>query len=148
MSTRRNGDTDPVSVSATDLAHRPLGGFGRVLVVEADPDAAASTAALFRLKNFDAHTAPTAAAALALAAKYRPAVVVLDLDLPDADGADLIRRLRAAPGPPAVVVVTGHTDLAHRRAATAAGAAEYLLKPADPTALVGLLHRFCGTDPD
>ncbi|MBX9584192.1 MAG: response regulator, partial [Gemmataceae bacterium] len=70
----------------------------------------------------------------------------LDLDLPDADGCDLIRRVRAAPRPPAVVVVTGHTDQARRRAAAAAGAAEYLLKPADPDALVALLRRYCGTE--
>ena len=148
MGTPRDHDPDRAAVSATDLVLTPLGGSGRVLVVEADPDAAASTAALFRLKNFDARTAPDAAAALKAVAAHRPAVVVLDLDLPDADGADLIRRVRAAPGSPAVVVVTGHTDLAHRRAAVAAGAAEYVLKPADPDALVGLLHRFCGTEPD
>jgi CheY-like chemotaxis protein len=148
MGTPRDHDADRPSVSATDLVHAPLGGAGRVLVVEADPDAAASTAALFRLHNFDARTAPTAAAALAALAAHRPAVVVLDLDLPDADGCDLIRRLRAAPRPPAVVVVTGHTDAAHRRAAAAAGAAEYLLKPADPDTLVGLLRRYCGTDAD
>lgn len=146
MGTPRHHDADPAAVSATDFALTPLGGAGRVLVVEADPDAAASTAGLFRLKNFDARTAPTAADALAVLAAHRPAVVVLDLDLPDADGCDLIRRVRAIPRPPAVVVVTGHTDHARRRAAAAAGAVEYLLKPADPTALVELLHRLC--DPD
>ena len=71
-------------------------------------------------------------------------MVVLDLDLPDGDGCELIRRVRAVAEPPAVVVVTGHTDLARRRAATAAGADAYLLKPADPDALVGVVSDLCG----
>ena len=145
MSTPRDQSAVETEVSATDFAHPRLGG-DRVLVVEADPDAAASTAAMLRLYAFDAHSAPSAAAALAAVAADRPAAVVLDLDLPDADGCDLIRRVRAAPRPPAVVVVTGHTDLARRRAAAAAGAAEYLLKPADPVALVTLLTRLCRPD--
>src|SRR5207253_84920 len=80
-------------------------------------DAAAALTALLRLRGFDAQTARTASDALAATATDRPHVVVLDLDLPDGDGCELIRRVRAVAEPPAVVVVTGHTDLARRPAA-------------------------------
>jgi DNA-binding response OmpR family regulator len=130
-------------LSATDLIPTALGG-GRVLVVEEDEDAVVSLTVMLRLNGFDARAARTAAAALAAASDARSQVAVLDLDLPDGDGCEVIRRLRALPAAPAVVVVTGHTDLARRRAAADAGAAAVLLKPADPIELVRLVNRLCG----
>ena len=103
--------------------------------------AAVVMAALLRLRGFDAQAARTGADALAAAADHQPRVVVLDPDLPDADGCDVIRRLRASAGSPAVVVVTAHTAAAVRRAVTAAGAAACLLKPADPDELVEIVGR-------
>lgn len=129
-------------MTATDFAMPALGGW-RVLVVDADADAAASTAGVLRLYHFDAHTARTGAAVLSAVAADPPAAVVIDLDLPDADPCEVIRRVRARPNPPAVVVLTGHTDLAHRRAAAAAGADKYLLKPAEPAELAALLRLIC-----
>jgi DNA-binding NarL/FixJ family response regulator len=70
-------------------------------------------------------------------------VVVVDLGLPDGDGIEVIRTARAGQDPPAVVVVSGHTAPALRNAAAAAGATDYLLKPADPVALAGLVARLC-----
>ncbi len=136
------GDPADAPLTATDLAARPLGG-SRVLVLESDPDGAASLAAVLRLSGFDADEAHSGAEALRVAAKTRPRAVLMDLSLPDADPLRVIRQFRAAPSPPAVVVVTGDTSPAARAAATAAGAAGYLLKPADPQALVGLVHRLC-----
>lgn len=141
MTNRRKPDSGEVNLTATDLAPRRLGG-GRVLVVDSGEDAAATLAAVLRLNGYDASTARTGADTLKALA-LRPGALVLDLDLPDVDACDLIRRVRARPDPPAVIVVTGHTDAGHRLAATEAGAAEYLLKPAEPTELVRLLMRLC-----
>jgi DNA-binding response OmpR family regulator len=127
-------------MTATDLAMPVLGGV-RVLVVEGGEDGAVSLTALLRLKGFDARTARTAADALRHVSKDRPDAVVLDPDLPDADGCEVIRRVRACPDPPPIVVLTGHTAPAVRRAVAAAGAAAIVLKPADPDALVRLLGR-------
>lgn len=127
-------------MTATDLVMRPLGG-ACVLVAEGDPDDSAALTAVLRLNGFDAREARTAEAALRATAEARPAVLVVDLDLPDGDGCALIRRARRLPDPPAVVVVTGHTAEGVRRAASAAGAAAYLLKPADPVELAHLVGR-------
>ena len=132
--------TEPSEITPTDLVMPVLGGF-RVLVVAADADSAASLAAVLRLRGFEANAARTGAAALEAVAADRPKVVVLDPELPDADGCDLIRRIRAAAGSPAVVVVTGETSQALRLAVTAAGANACLLKPADPDRLVSLIGR-------
>lgn len=127
-------------MTATDLVMPALGGR-KVLVVEGGEDEAAALTAVLRLKGFDARTARTGAAALSHVSANRPDAVVLDPDLPDADGCDVIRRVRACPDPPPVVVLTGHTAPAIRRATSAAGAAAFVLKPADPDELVHLLGR-------
>lgn len=129
-------------MTATDLAPRRLGG-GKVLVVDSGEDSAATMTAMLRLNGFDAETARTGAAALKTVASQKPGVVIIDLDLPDADPCDIIRRFRAKVDPPAVIVLTGHTDQGHRRAAAEAGAVDYLLKPAEPAELVRLLMRLC-----
>jgi DNA-binding response OmpR family regulator len=134
-------------MTATDLVHRVVGGR-RVLVIEPDADTAASLTAALRLHGLDARAAHTGAAALAVAADTDPDVVVTDLDLPDADGCAFIRRVRAWPRPPAVVVVSGHTADGRRKAAVAAGAAEYRLKPADPAELAEVVRRLCGLAED
>jgi DNA-binding response OmpR family regulator len=127
-------------MTATDLAMPVLGG-AKVLVVERAEDDAVALTALLRLKGFDARTARTGAAALSCVSTDRPHAVILDPDLPDADGCDVIRRVCACPDPPPVVVLTGHTAPAIKRATSAAGASAFVLKPADPDELVRLLGR-------
>jgi CheY-like chemotaxis protein len=129
-------------MTATDLVQPVLGGR-RVLVLEPDADAAATLTAALRLYGLDAHAAGTGAAALALAADAPPDAVVTDLDLPDADACAFIRRVRTWPRPPAVIVVSGHTALGRKKAAIAAGAAEYRLKPTDPADLADAVLRLC-----
>ncbi|MDO9410244.1 response regulator [Patulibacter sp.] len=73
-----------------------------------------------------------AAAALDAVQKHRPELVLLDRYLPDADGIDLLRRLRGArDGAPDVLMLTAARDLASVRSAVRAGALHYLLKPVD-----------------
>lgn len=130
-------------MTATDIVMPVLGG-PRVLVAEADPDGSVALTAMLRLNGFDAREARTGAAALVAASQTCPRVLILDLDLPDLDGCELIRRVRRLPAPPAVVVVTGHTADGVRKAAAQAGAAAFLLKPADPGDLARLVHQLCG----
>lgn len=79
----------------------------------------------------------------ALAADAHLDVVLVDLGLPDGDGVQLIRAIRARPSPPEVMVVSVFGDEAHVVAALEAGATGYLLKDASPvdvgTAIVDLL---------
>jgi len=132
-------------VTATDLAPRRLGG-GRILVVESSEDSAACLTAMLRLNGFDARSACTGFEALQALAEHRPEAIIVDLDLPDMDACDIIRRVRSGSHPPATtLVVTAHSDIGHRLAALNAGAAAYLLKPAEPTILVQLLQDLCSS---
>ena len=72
--------------------------------------------------------APNAARALDLAASAEPALIVLDLALPDADGLDLCRDLRAFTSAPILVLSARHTDR-DKVMLLDAGADDYLVKP-------------------
>src|SRR5436305_959720 len=122
----------------TDIAE-PVPGGVRVLVAGGGEDDAIILTAMLRLRGFDARAARTAAVALEVAALAPPRVLLLDPDLPDWQ--ELIGHLRARPGPPVVVFLTAYSSPGWRAAAAEAGAAAYLLKPADVEELVELLRR-------
>jgi len=103
----------------------------RVLVVDDEPLIAEAHAAYTaRVEGFKvtatAHTAQEAMAALRAAPVD---LVLLDLNLPDRNGLDLCRALRAAGTNVDVLVVSSARDLATVRAAVALGVTHYLLKP-------------------
>src|SRR5271170_4614077 len=81
--------------------------------------------------------------ALQLAAEHNPAIVLLDCGLPDMDGFDVARRLRAlAPNLP-IFAVTGWTGLDEARILTA-GFLDVLVKPVVPSRLVDIVERYVG----
>ena len=73
--------------------------------------------------------ASTAAEARAVLDAEPPDAVLLDLRLPDADGLDLLREIRARPAAPPVIVITANGSVATAVAAMQAGAADFLVKP-------------------
>jgi DNA-binding NarL/FixJ family response regulator len=94
-----------------------------VLIVD-DHDGFRSFAkALLEAEGFEVvGEAGDAASALAAAARLRPGVVVLDIQLPGVDGFEVAARLAATPHAPAVVLVsTRHISSYRRRLATSSG---------------------------
>jgi two-component system OmpR family response regulator len=79
--------------------------------------------------GWSAQSAPTGAAAVALAAKFRPHAVVLDIGLPDIDGFEVLRRLRAADPSVCVLFLTARDAVEDRVAGIRAGADDYVTKP-------------------
>jgi len=101
----------------------------RVLLVEDADDIRDLLAFLVRLEGAEVRTAPTAGAALAVAASWEFDVLLTDLGLPDMPGDLLIKQLRAMKTPrPRVVVVTGYGEPYLTRA-TQAGADAVFVKP-------------------
>lgn len=108
----------------------------QVLVVEDEPLTAQSHAEFVRATpGFEtAGIAGTAAEALravaALRREGRPVdLILLDVNLPDATGLDVARRLRAIGEDVDLLAVTAHRDVQTVRAATALGVVGYLIKP-------------------
>jgi DNA-binding response OmpR family regulator len=76
----------------------------------------------------------TASQALAAIGKRMPQVIVTELDLPDADGLELVARWRSAPATrhTLLMVVTSRRSVPDKTTALTAGADDYLVKPVDP----------------
>ncbi len=108
---------------------------GRVLVVEDEPYVRDSLGKLLAARGFELTTADGVDAALQSLAKNPVDLVLTDLTMPGGSGLDLLRRVReSAPRLP-VVVLTGYGTVASAIECLKAGAADYILKPADPDAL-------------
>ncbi|WP_229924508.1 response regulator transcription factor [Streptomyces sulfonofaciens] len=101
----------------------------RVLVVEDEPDLVEVLSGALRYEGFEARTAGDAATALALAREFRPDAVVLDWMLPDADGLEVLRGLRAELAAVCVLFLTARDAVEDRIAGITAGADDYVTKP-------------------
>jgi CheY-like chemotaxis protein len=101
-----------------------------VLCIEDNAPSALLVSRALALDGIRVVIAATGAEGLELAGREAPAAVVLDLQLPDLSGEEVLRRLRGAGGPPVVVVSAGAGATVIERA-RAAGAFEYLTKPLD-----------------
>jgi len=129
--------TDPLPEPPRKSARTGL----RVLVVEDGDDAREMMNALLTLHGHDVRTAADGAQALQEAARFAPDAVLLDIGLPDIDGYEVARRLRAAPGGshPYLVALTGYGQSEDEAAAYAAGFDRHMTKPVEPPALARVL---------
>jgi DNA-binding response OmpR family regulator len=107
----------------------------RILVVEDDPRTAASLALYLRHGGYEVETAVTGAAALDLAARRPPDLVVLDLMLPEVPGLDVCRALRARGDTP-IIMLTARATEDDKLRGLDAGADDYVTKPFSPRELV------------
>ena len=105
--------------------------MARVLVVDDDSDINQSLQSALRMGGYEADGVMTGADALAACLRMCPDLVLLDLMLPDIDGLEVCRRLRASPATARVpiVFVTARTDEPTRVRGLAAGADDYVVKP-------------------
>jgi two-component system cell cycle response regulator DivK len=90
--------------------------------------------------------ATSGAQALMLAVEQRPALILMDLRLPDIDGPSVVRRLRRDERTAAipVVAVTAQAMTGEREWLLAAGFDDYLSKPVDLDALLAIVERHLG----
>ncbi len=99
-----------------------------ILVVEDDEQLAAIVRDGLTHHGYAVTAVPSGGAALTSVRDRPPALVVLDLMLPDIDGVEVCRRLRAEGGPP-VIMLTARDAVAERITGLESGADDYLTKP-------------------
>lgn len=105
---------------------------------------------VLRLARFRTLEAVTAAEGIALASEHLPDVILMDLRLPDLDGTEAVRMLRAEPRTSRIPVlaVTALALDAGDDWLSEAGFAGYIAKPIDIDAFPDVVRRFCAREPD
>ena len=122
----------------------------KILIVDDEPDARRLLSIVLRLNHFEPLEAPGGQAALAQAAASRPDLILLDVMMPDLDGYETCRRLKADPATAAVpvVMISAKSQPSEIAAGLSAGAAAYLPKPINMEALLTLLERYAARAAD
>ena len=103
-------------------------GMPKVLIVEDDPTIRAAVTRTLTGQGYAVATAHTAMSGLHLAVSEHPDVVVLDLGLPDLDGREVLRMIRAVSAVP-IIVATARSAETEIIRALDAGADDYVVKP-------------------
>jgi DNA-binding response OmpR family regulator len=106
-----------------------------VLVVEDEASIASFVSLYLKNAGYDVHVAPTGEEALSKAESARPALIVLDLMLPDIDGIEVCRRLRRLSDVP-ILMLTARDEDVDKIIGLEVGADDYLTKPFNPRELV------------
>lgn len=114
-----------------------------VLIVEDEPRTRARLAAVLKSQPQFAVIAAVATLveARSVIEQHPPAVLLLDLGLPDGHGVDLIRSLRARPSAPEILVISVMGDESSVLAAIEAGAGGYLLKDSTDAEVVAAIDQ-------
>ena len=108
---------------------RPDGTPVRVLVVDDEPSLAELLASVLRYEGWNVSTAGTGADAVRAARDFRPDAVVLDIMLPDFNGLEVMRRMRAEIPQVCVLFLTARDAVEDRVAGITAGGDDYVTKP-------------------
>ena len=117
-------------------------GAARVLVVDDNVDAAETLAMMLRVLGQRVETAHDGTAAIDVAARLVPDLVLLDIGLPGLDGYEVARRLRGRMGrKPMLVAVTGYGQDDDRMRSREAGFDRHLVKPVDERTLAEIVHQ-------
>lgn len=122
----------------------------RILLVDDELSIQRALAPLLRSRGYEVEVAGTGADALKCAAERRPDLVVLDLGLPDLEGTEVCRRLRAQSAVP-IIVLSARGSESDKVSALDLGADDYVTKPFGPEELLArirvALRRAAGVEP-
>jgi DNA-binding response OmpR family regulator len=103
--------------------------WNKVLIVDDEPSVRWAIAEALRGWDYETVEAETGAAALAALATERPAAVLLDINLPDSSGLDLLREIKRRLPQVAVIMITAETLYENAVAALRGGADDFIGKP-------------------
>src|SRR5215469_9565540 len=137
---------------ATEPVRRPEGGIQRpdgspvrVLVVDDEPSLAELLASVLRYEGWDIRTAADGNTAVRTAREFQPDAILLDVMLPDFDGLEVLRRVRANLPHVCVLFLTARDSVQDRVSGITAGGDDYVTKPFSLEEVIarlrGLLRR-------
>ncbi len=109
--------------------------YDLILVVDDEPKIVKLARDYLQRQGYQVATAADGPMALAIARREKPALVVLDLNLPGMDGLDVCRALRRDSGVP-IIMLTARVEETDRLIGLELGADDYITKPFSPRELV------------
>lgn len=109
----------------------------RILVVDDDPDLVRALRLRLQANNYEVTSAGDGDAAIASVTKERPALIILDLGLPNGDGFVVLDRLQLSDVP--VIVLSARDPQSNEERALKAGATAFFQKPADNDELLNMI---------
>jgi len=112
----------------------------RVLLVEDDSATATSISMMLQAEGFVCDTTDLGEDGLEIGKLYDYDIIILDLMLPDIDGYEVLRRLRAARVRTPILILSGLGELDHKIKGLGFGADDFLTKPFDKRELVARIH--------
>lgn len=113
-----------------------------ILVIDDDDDLLTALAHRLQAQGFEVITSRQAAAGVRMARQRRPSLILLDLQLPDADGLSVCQELSDGEDTSSIpiIVISGSEQTDIIRRCRAAGCQYFLRKPYDPNALLILIR--------
>jgi DNA-binding NtrC family response regulator len=113
----------------------------RILIIDDERPILLTLEALLNRYNYQVETAATAAAGLKLLKDKSPALVLLDLQLPDAEGLETLDRIKAEHPGTQVIILTAHDTLSNAIESIKRGAYHFISKPYASEELLSLMNR-------
>jgi two-component system KDP operon response regulator KdpE len=111
----------------------------RILVVDDEPSILAAVMPLLRARGYEVYSATSGQTALDAVDHHSPQLVILDLGLPDMEGAEVCRRIREGRSVP-IVVLSARNAESDKVAALDSGADDYVTKPFGPEELLARIR--------
>ena len=112
----------------------------RILVVDDEPKILEVVTSFLQSKGYTVYTAENGKKALDIFEKSNISLILLDLMLPDIDGYEVLRRLRAARVTTPILILSGRSELDHKIKGLGFGADDYLTKPFDKRELIARIQ--------
>lgn len=127
----------------TDLKRTDSLTSARILVVDDNADVAYVLKRLLETSGNKTHAVHSGEEAVAAAAEFKPGVILLDIGLPQMDGYEACRQIRAQPGGQDILIIaqSGWGSPDDRRQSNEAGFDHHLVKPVELKALVELINN-------
>jgi two-component system CheB/CheR fusion protein len=136
-------ESEVVSSATSDVPRSAPFIARRILIVDDNVDAAQTTQMLLELKGHKVEAATDGPSGLKAALAFKPEVILLDIGLPEMDGYEVARHLRALPETKNVMLIalSGYGQAEDLRKSKEAGFDHHLVKPADMTQLLDLISE-------
>ena len=112
----------------------------RILLVEDDPTTSKSIELMLTRANLNVYATDLGEEAVDLAKLYDYDLILLDLDLPDMNGHEVLRRLRVSKVETPILILTGADDTESKLKGFGFGADDYMTKPFHRQELVARIH--------